>query len=149
MTCSLGILLCVAVLLRTSQPLIMDKLADSKICADAECSCKSTYDRASKHIKQYMEPLKQLLNYHFIIRLLARPRTRPTGIKNIQWSRLQRMGNPKFSDRLLNTLVQPLTLSVLLVYFRCPLIGHGYKRLRAYRLQIHQHQGRTDGLCVF
>ncbi|CAL8368228.1 otoraplin [Gadus morhua] len=38
MTCSLGILLCVAVLFRTSQPLIMDKLADNKFCADAECS---------------------------------------------------------------------------------------------------------------
>ncbi|CAL8255979.1 unnamed protein product [Lota lota] len=38
MTCSLVILLCAAVLFQTSLPLIMDKLADSKLCADAECS---------------------------------------------------------------------------------------------------------------
>lgn len=41
MTYSLGILLCVGLLHPIVRAIRMDKLADTKICGDAECSCKS------------------------------------------------------------------------------------------------------------
>lgn len=41
MSYPLVILLCVALLQQTSRGVPMDKLADHKLCADAECSCKS------------------------------------------------------------------------------------------------------------
>ena len=41
MSYPLVILLCVGLLLQTVRAVVMGKLADDKICGDAECSCKS------------------------------------------------------------------------------------------------------------
>lgn len=43
MSYPLVILLCVGLLHPTARAVLMDKLADNKICGDAECSCKSEH----------------------------------------------------------------------------------------------------------
>ena len=52
MSYPLAILLCVGLLHQTARAVMMDKLADNKICGDAECSCKSGQEREAWHSVQ-------------------------------------------------------------------------------------------------
>lgn len=60
MSYPLVILLCVGLLHPTARAVLMDKLADNKICGDAECSCKSEH----AHFILRIITLNKMLVFH-------------------------------------------------------------------------------------
>lgn len=117
------LLLAAGLLHHTAGVTRMEKLADNKICGDAECSSKSE--------RGYMVVSVWGLN----------PSKSPCFIERIICVRAtQTMSIPMMVVPVLFCFVLPL---------RCPLCGHSLGWLHSSGLQIRQHQEGPDGLCVF